>query len=296
MLIILLQISLRTIRMVCWLLKCEDGFPAHQLYCCLLLWIQLCSQYLHEVNSCYSTTGLCYSNIRSDSDAGGAGAGSQLWKLLCALVLQERSRKNLFMSYLGFNKCLFQDFFPFSLSKTYLNFEGKNSATTDQCCQTTQRVKFQCTNVSIVYYLWCSRCHTKVTHKVLKLCLLNQLYSGSRQTQVGTTPHLKTRTFLFLIHFLTAYSNIDFSEAKTLALKVKERRGIGGRWTQRGPAAQTLQRWIYSHRSRETEQEMDRRSRTHRLPHLCVKQRYTGSLTIGFFYLPCRRTYGLVNK
>lgn len=147
--------------MVCWLLKCGDGFPAHQLYCCLLLWIQLCSQYLHEVNSCYSTTGLCYSNIRSDSNAGGAGAGSQLWKLLCALVLQERSRKNLFMSYLGFKKCPFQDFFSFSLSKTYVNFKGKNSTSTDECCQTTYRVKFQCTNVSIVYYIWCSCCHTK---------------------------------------------------------------------------------------------------------------------------------------
>lgn len=44
-------------------------------------------------------------------------------------------------------------------------------------------------------------------------------------------------------------SNTDFSELKTQAVTVKERWGGLETEDQRGPAAQTLQWWIYSHSS-----------------------------------------------
>lgn len=118
----------------CWIVlvyltfNSGDSLHAHVvemlkwMYCCFLPLFQL--GYLYKVNSCFSTTGLLYSNIRSVWGAGDAGNRSQLWKLLSVLGFQERSRKNLFIFFLipGFF------FFFYSLSETYFNISFEKLA------------------------------------------------------------------------------------------------------------------------------------------------------------------------
>lgn len=122
--------STNGLEMVMRLLKCENRFPVYQLFCWSVPWCgQLCSQYLYEANSCYSTAGFCLSNIRSVSSAAVVtGTGSQSWKLLLALILLEYSRKILFTSDLGFKTYLFQDFFLplFPFRDIFQTFKGEN--------------------------------------------------------------------------------------------------------------------------------------------------------------------------
>lgn len=106
----------------------------YQLYCRCLLRFQLCSRYLYEVNSCYSITGLCYSDIRSVSGTGATGTGSQLWKLPLHSRLTGTQQEKLIHVLSQFQKVSIPRFFPFHFQRHIKNLYGKN-------CRKTKTVK-----------------------------------------------------------------------------------------------------------------------------------------------------------
>lgn len=177
----------------------------------------MCSQYLYEVNSCYSTTGLCYCNIGSVSSTGDAGTGSQLWKFLSGLVLQEHSRKNLFMSYL----VSIPGFFPFHFQRHILNFWRKTVISLRKH-QIIQRVQFQHSKVSVDFYLLCSHHHQPwvFPHKVHKLSRYITNFILAIVSYKWVQLYVRKSEYCS-----TSRSNTDYSALKTQAVTVKERWG-----------------------------------------------------------------------
>lgn len=88
------------------------------LYC--LLWFQLCSQYLCEVNSCYSTTGLCYSNISQQRWSYGHRFTALETSLRSRLTGTQQEKLIHVLSQ--FQKVSIPGFFPFHLQRHISNF------------------------------------------------------------------------------------------------------------------------------------------------------------------------------
>lgn len=130
--------------------------------------------YLYEANSCFSP--LASFIVTSDRSAvlRDTGTGHSSGNFSPFWSFRIRSRKNLFMSYLGFQKTSIPGIFSFHFHRHILNFWRRNcrlkKALSDHLRGYVSTSCVYNSKVSIAFYLLCSRCHQTwiFPHKVFK--------------------------------------------------------------------------------------------------------------------------------